>query len=77
MYSLQEAKTGLEKSGSVMNLTKPMTRCNYDKLSNLLRDAVKSVAETSMKNAAQTIRANINVNDDDIKVDTGDSVDGS
>ena len=39
-----------------------MTR-NYDKLSNLLRDAVKSVAETNMKNAAQTIRANINVND--------------
>ena len=54
-----------------------MTRCNYDKLSNLLRDAVKSVAETSMKNAAQTIRANINVNDDDIQVDTGVSVDGS
>ena len=55
-----------------------MTRCNYDKLSNLLRDAVKSVAETSMKNAAQTIRANINVNDDDdIQVHTGVSVDGS
>ena len=60
-----------------MNLPKPMTRCNYDKLSNLLRDAVKSVAETSIKNAAQTIRANINVNDDDIQVDTGVSVDGS
>ena len=60
-----------------MNLPKPMTRCNYDKLSNLLRDAVKSVAETSMKNAARTIRANINVNDDDIQVDPGVSVDGS
>ena len=71
------AFSGLEKFCSVMNLPKPMTRCNYDKLSNLLRDAVKSVAETSMKNAAQTTRANINVNDDDIKVDTGVSVDGS
>ena len=30
-----------------------------------------------MKNAAETIRANINVNDDDIQVDTGVSVDGS
>ena len=67
--------SGLEKFCSVMNLPKPMTRCNYDKLSNFLRDAVKSVAETSMKNAAQTIRANINVHDDDIQVDTG--VDGS
>ena len=46
--------SGLEKFCSVMNLPKPMTR-NYDKLSNLLRDAVKSVAEASMKNAAQTI----------------------
>ena len=44
--------SGLEKFCSVMNLPKPMTRCNYDKLSNLLRDANKSVAETSMKNAA-------------------------
>ena len=69
--------SGLEKFCSVMNLPKPMTRCNYDKLSNLLRDAVKSVAETIMKDAAQTIRANINVNDDDIQVDTGVSVDGS
>ena len=33
--------SGLEKFCSVMNLPKPMTRCN-DKLSNLLRDAVKS-----------------------------------
>ena len=69
--------SGLEKYCSVMNLPKPMTRCNYDKLSNLLRVAVKSLAETSMKNASQTIRANINVNDDDIQVDTGVSVDGS
>ena len=68
--------SGLEKFCSLINLPKPPTR-NYDKLSNLLRDAVKSVAETSMKNAAQTIRANINVNGDDIQVDTGVSVDGS
>ena len=60
-----------------MNLPQPMTRCNYDKLSNLLRDAVKSMAETSMNHATQTIRANINVNDDDIQVDIGVSVDGS
>ena len=60
-----------------MNLPKPMTRCNYDKLSNLLRDAVKSVTETGMKNAAQTIRENINVNDDDVQVDIGVSVGGS
>ena len=69
--------SGLEIFCSVMNLPKPMTRCNYDKLSNLLRDAVKSVAETNMKNADQTIRAKINVNDDDIQVDTGVSVGGS
>ena len=67
----------LEKFCSVMNLPKAMTRCNYDKLSNLLRGAVKSVAGTSMKSVAQTIRANINVNNDDIEVDTGVSDDGS
>ena len=33
--------SGLEKFCSVMNLPKPMARCNYDKLSNLPRDAVK------------------------------------
>ena len=65
MKSIGIGFSGLEKFCSVKNLPKPMSRCNYDKLSNLLRDAVKSVAETSKKSAAQTIRVNINVNDDD------------
>ena len=64
--------TGLEKLCCALNLPKPMTVMNYNKVSNYVRDATKLVAETSMNNAVRDLKkGSTNV------VDIGVTVDGS
>ena len=45
--------TGIEKFCGMMNMPSPMTGVNYAKMSCNIRDAVKIVAEKSMKDAVE------------------------
>lgn len=65
--------SGVEKFCAVMNLPKPMTCNNYDKMSNVLRDAVQIIAERTMNDAADSLK----VENDAVPVNTAVSVDGS
>ena len=62
---------GGELLGGGTNMPKPMTHNNYDKLSNIIKDATKHVAEESMKSAADELK------DREVVADIGVSVDGS
>ena len=55
-----------------MNLPKPMRRMNYDKRSNVLRNAVKIVAEQTMHEGAESLKQE----NDGSPVNTAVSVDG-
>ena len=64
--------TGLEKLCCVLNLPKPMTVKNYNRISDNVGNAAKLVAETSMNNAVSELKKeSTNV------VDTGVTVDGT
>jgi hypothetical protein len=55
-----------------MNMPKPMTKINFDKITIKIRDSAKVVAEISMNNAATELKKK----SQDI-VDIGVSVDGT
>ena len=71
---------GLEKVCGILNLPKPMTRNNYDNISNVLKDSAKCVAEKSMQNAVNELttfqRISYTTADGPV-IDIGVSVDGS
>ena len=73
MRTLGHGHSGMEKFMSLMNMPKPMTQNNYDKLVNKI--ATKSVAEETMTDAADDLRK-LNVGADNI-VDIGVSCDGT
>ena len=55
VYALRSCGLGyaaLEKLCCIMNMPKPMTVANFDKITNKIRDSAKVVAEISMNNAA-------------------------
>ena len=52
--------TGLEKLCCVLNIPKPMTVTNYNKVSNYVCDAAKLVAETSMNEAVMELKKECN-----------------
>ena len=58
-----------------MNMPRPMTRNNFDKITNLCKVASKKVAEKSMQDAAKEIR--IKKGDENAVTDTGITNDGA
>ena len=64
---------GVEKGCAVMNLPIPMRRMNYDKTSNVLRNAVKIIAEQTLHEGAESLKQE----NDCSPVNTAVSVDGS
>ena len=75
VYSMRacgQGYAGLEKFASLMNLPKPMTSNNYDKIINKLIVATKDVAGTTMSDACEELRG-----DSTGIVDAAVSCDGS
>ena len=73
MPSCGQGYAGIEKSTSLMNMPRPMTKNNYDKSTNVIIKATHTVAEETIADAGEEIR---NTVDDEI-VDTSVSCDGS
>lgn len=67
--------SGIERFTSFMNMPRPMTRNNFDKITNLCKVASKKVAEKSMQDAAKEIR--IKKGDENAVTDTGITNDGA
>ena len=76
MRALGHGHAGIEKFTNLMDMPKPMTKKNYEKMSDKLGEVVKEVAEQSMKDAAQELRTKVNAGENDV-VDIGVSCDGT
>ena len=79
VYSMRacgQGHAGLERFSCLMNLPKPMTHNNYDKILENFVKATKVVAEDTISDAVAEIREAKKANDDDI-VDTSVSCDGT
>lgn len=76
MRSIGQGYSGVEKFTMLMNMPRPMTRGNYDKIVTSLTDVAKTVAETSMMDAIEELRQKHDASDSDI-VDIDVSGDGS
>ena len=68
----RQGHADMQKFTSLMDIPPPMTQNNYDKLVTSITEAVKTVAEETMADAAAELRNNV-----DVVVDTGISCDGS
>ena len=75
MRVLGHGHSGIEKFTSLMNMPKPVTQNNYDKIAAKILSVTKAVAEETMSDAAKDIRENIT--SDYNFVDTGVSCDGT
>ena len=75
MRAIGQGHSRIEKFTSLVNLPKPMTQNNYDKIVNKITDVVKIVAEESMSDAANDLRERC-VDSESI-LNTGVSCDGS
>ena len=73
MRVLGHGHSSIEKFTSLMNMPKPMTQNNYDKVVTKIANITKIVAEGTMSDAADDIRGNVMAN----VVDTGVSCDGT
>ena len=62
---------GIEKFTGLMNMPKPMSKTTYNNISTDIRNAAKTVAEQSMKDAAREVNDSVDI------VNTGVSVDGT
>lgn len=76
MRVMGHGHSGIEKFTSLMNMPKPMTQNNYDKLVNKIAGVTKNVAEETMSDAANDIREQVGVADDS-PADIGVSCDGT
>lgn len=56
MRACGQGYAGLDKFLSLMNLPKPMTANNYDKIVKRMTLAAKDVAETTMQDACEELR---------------------
>ena len=68
---------GLEKLTALMNLPKPMTTNNYDKIVNRLKLVAKEVANETMRDASEDLPSKSRDPNDDTVIDTVVSCDGS
>ena len=76
MRSCRQGYSGIETFTTLMDIPKPMTAKNYDKLVSKFVTATKAVAEETMEDAAEEIRSKVN-SDSDTIIDTSVSQDGS
>ena len=76
MRACGQGHAGLETFTSLMNLPKPMTINNYDKIVSIIVTKVKEVAEETMQEACEEIHKNLSA-DLNTVVDTSVSCDGS
>ena len=76
MRSCGQGYSGMERFLAFMNLPKPMAKSNYDNIVRTTKNAVKCIAEDTMKMAAQEIAEKGHKDDDGI-VDAAISCDGS
>ena len=58
MHVLGHGHAGIEKFNHLMNIPKPMTQNNYDKVGSRIIKVVKNVAEYTMTEAAAEIKQN-------------------
>ena len=79
MRSCGQSYAGVSTLCSLMNMPKPMTANNYDKLAKRFAEVTQQVAEETMMDAANEIRENNPETDssDDGIVDTAISHDGT
>ena len=59
MRTMGHGHSGVEKFTSLMNMPKPMTRNNYDKLVTKIANITKTVAEYTMSDAADELRESV------------------
>ena len=76
MGACGQGHAGLETFTSLMNLPKPMTINNYDKIVSIIATKVKEVAEETMQEACEEIHKNLSA-DLNTVADTSVSCDGS
>ena len=74
MRTMGHGYSGVEKFAGLMNMPKPMTRNNYDKLVVKIASVTKTVAENTMSDAADELK---NLAKDNQVVDTTVSCDGT
>ena len=67
----------IRKFTAFMNMPKPMTANNYDKIVSQVTECVKSVAEQTIVDAAEEIRNGQNPDSSETVIDTAISCDGS
>ena len=76
--SLGLGYTGIEKFNALMNMPPPMTKNNYESISNKLSSVAKEVAEETINDAVQDLwNKNLENSTDDTILDTGASCDGT
>ena len=77
MRACGQGYAGLETFTAFMNMPKPMTANNYDKIVSQVTECVKSVAEQTIADAAEEIRNGQNPDSSETVIDTAISCDGS
>ena len=75
MRACGQGYAGLEKLTELMNLPKPMTANNYDKIVNRLNIVVKEVANKTMRDASEDLLTKSKDPNDDTVSDTASSYD--
>ena len=76
MRSCGQGYAGIQKFTMLMNMPKPMTANNYDKMTNNIRNAAQLVAQETMQEAANEVR-NKSEGSGQAVVNTGISCDGT
>ena len=76
MRACGQGYASLEKPTALMNLLKPMTANNYDKIVNRLNVVVKEVANETSRDASEDLSKSKDPNYDTV-IDTAVSCDGS
>ena len=77
MRACGQGYAGLEKLTAIMNLPKPMTANNYDKIVNRINIVVKEVANETMRDASEDVLSKSKDPSDNTVIDTAVSCDCS
>ena len=70
MTACGQGYAGLEKLAALMNLPKPMTANNYDKIVNRLNVVAKEAANETMRDASEELLPKSKDPNDDTVIDT-------
>ena len=77
MGACEQGYAGLDKLTALMNLPKPVTANNYDKIVNRLNVVVKEAANETTRDASHNLLSKSKDPNDDAVIDTAVSCDGS